>query len=94
MLMSCSTNQMPILSWGSASLEALAARLPIKLRVNIPCGALAAGWRGAMAGSYIRLLRSWLAYMRSGSWLDRGQWTYSEGLGALEATGWRPSPVW
>lgn len=60
MLMSCSTNQMPILSWGSASLEALAARLPIRLRVNMPSGWLAtgAGGRGGRAGSYIRLLRS------------------------------------
>lgn len=61
MLMSCSTNQMPILSWGSASLEALAARLPIRLRVNMPSGWLlvtGAGGRGGRAGSYIRLLGS------------------------------------
>lgn len=55
---------MPILSWGSASLEALAARLPIRLRVNMPCGGLEIGGRGATAGSYIRLLRNWLAYMK------------------------------
>ena len=37
---SCSTNQIPILSSGSVSLNALAARLPIKFRVNIPWGAV------------------------------------------------------
>jgi len=37
---SCSTNQIPILSSGSVSLNALAARLPIRFRVNIPWGAV------------------------------------------------------
>jgi hypothetical protein len=74
MLMSCSTNQMPILSCGSASLEALAARLPIMLRVIMPlwcwtgpCGAVEAGGLGgrpALAGSYTKLIGNWLAYMR------------------------------
>lgn len=59
-LRSCSTNQIPILSFGSASLNALAERLPIRLRVNIPCGALATGRRWASAGlmgSKTKLLR-------------------------------------
>jgi hypothetical protein len=37
---SCKTNQIPILSSGSVSLKALAARLPIRFRVNIPWGAV------------------------------------------------------
>ncbi len=37
---SCSTNQIPIRSSGSVSLNALAARLPIRFRVNIPWGAV------------------------------------------------------
>ena len=37
---SWSTNQMPIRSSGSVSLNALAARLPIRFLVNIPWGAV------------------------------------------------------
>jgi hypothetical protein len=39
-LKSCSTNQIPILSCGSVSRNALALRLPIKFLVNIPWGLL------------------------------------------------------
>lgn len=39
-LKSCNTNQMPIRSSGSVSLNAEAAKLPIKFRVYIPCGGL------------------------------------------------------
>lgn len=94
MLMSCSTNQIPILSWGSASLEALAARLPIRLRVNMPCGALATGGRGGRAGSYMRLLRSLISIYKiaEADWSSGG--TYSSDLCALGPTGWTPSPVW
>jgi len=35
---SWSTNQIPILSDGSVNLKALAARAPMRFRVNIPCG--------------------------------------------------------
>jgi len=49
---SCRTNQMPILSSGSVNLNALAARLPIKFRVNIPCGAvLLTGMRGILGSA-------------------------------------------
>lgn len=33
-------NQIPILSWGSCRRKALAAKLPMRLRVNIPEGGL------------------------------------------------------
>ena len=37
-LRSCRMNQMPILSWVSWRRKALAARLPMRLRVNMPDG--------------------------------------------------------
>src|SRR3569833_4240341 len=45
-------NQMPILSWGAVRRKALAARLPMRFRVNMPCG-----WAAPPSGSLCARLR-------------------------------------